>query len=71
MQMIVKIQLPLASNAEEPEALATDERREFMRFVPITKELSDVMDGRPKKYFNAQLTESELILGAEVPNPGW
>jgi len=76
--MIVKVQIPLASNVSSPEALVYDESRSFNTLLPIDEMLKAAMHGEPKKFFDAELVDDpnekdacKLKLNQEVTDPGW
>lgn len=69
--MIIKIQLPLSSNTDEPEALVYDEKHEIDTFMPISKELLKRMGGNIKKFFYAHLEDEEVIIDKDAPWQEW
>jgi hypothetical protein len=69
--MIVKIQLPIEANVEDPEALVYDEKHEVDTFMPITKELLRRMGGNIKKFFYAHLEDEEIIIDQDAPFQDW
>lgn len=75
---IVKVQMPLISTAQEPEALLYDQSRGFEEMIPITDELLEKMKDRAKAFFRVrtsehQLNETLLVVEflEEVDDPGW
>lgn len=68
--MIVKVQMPLASTEGPGLALVYDEERRFQELLP--KEwFEEVMGGRPKAYFRAEVVGRKLHLNAEVKPQKW
>lgn len=53
--MVLKIQVPLASNQENPPCLVYDQTRKFRTFVPLTSEIKRLLKGDPKGYFEAKI----------------
>lgn len=68
---IVKLQMPLATNATEPMALVYNKSRKFETFLKITEDLAELMGDEPKAYFKANIDGKGIELMEEVPNPGW
>jgi len=70
---IVKLQVPLYSNCENPECLVYNEDRSFETFVPLDENIKRAMKGRPKAFFRSGITKNTFYLGteSEVPDPGW
>lgn len=70
--MIVKIQLPLASNEPEPLVLIYDEKKAYVLQSAISPPLRAIMKGRPKAYFNAVIAGGgSLEILEEVPEQPW
>jgi hypothetical protein len=69
--MIVKVQLPLASNEAQPPALVYDEKRSFQAMVPVTKEIKDAMKGKPKAFFHAHRENDKVMLDQPAPWQNW
>lgn len=68
---IVKVQLPLASNESQPQALVYDEGRSFTRTIPVTRDLRKKMAGAVKKFFYATLDGEKIEIGAAASFQGW
>lgn len=70
---IVKVQVPLMTSEEVPAALVYDKTRKHQGFYPVSPELMDLMDGEPKKYFEAEILGEEIKVdfASEVAHPGW
>lgn len=70
-EFIVKLQIPLNTGATE--AVIYDEKKQFMMFVPLTKEIMEVMQDTVKKYFKVHidLKEKNIVFDNEVEAPGW
>ena len=66
--MIVKVQAPLAG-AEQ--VLIYDRTRKVEVQFPYSDYLRKLMNGSAKRYFEAALVDEALVLGKEVPDPGW
>lgn len=69
--MIVKVQLPIVTSEQIPKALLYDRSRRFEMFHPITDHIREQMRGRPKAFFEVDLSQGEPLLVKEVPDPGW
>lgn len=73
--MIVKIQVALfSSDGNLGQALIYDETREFMyqtetqeEFAPIKKLMGD----EPKKFFHAEVIDSQFVIGDEAEWQDW
>lgn len=70
-RFIVKVQMPLASNADDPPALCTNEDKSFVSQLTVTDDLRAVMMHRAKAFFVAELYEGSVVLQDEVADPGW
>jgi hypothetical protein len=68
--MILKVQLPLEPNAE-PKALLYNKTLDFVMLHGITDHIREKMAGRPKAFFDVNLSQGEPILLDEVPDQGW
>lgn len=66
--MIVKVQV---SQYPRGRVLVYDEERSFQVEKPLTKEVRELMAGRPKAFFMADIDDDKVILGEEVADPGW
>ena len=69
--MIVKVQRPLSSNAENPPALVYDQGRTFQKFLPMTGDLAALIGHEPKAYFEAQIVAGLVVLGKRIPPQPW
>lgn len=69
--MIVKVQLPLATNEATPKALIYNQSRNFEIFHGITPHIREKMAGRPKAFFEMDITQDEPIFVRELPDQGW
>lgn len=72
-KFVGKLQVPLASNEKDAPAMVYNEDRTIQFFLPMTDEILNMMNGRPKAYFNMTFPDgkSDVVIGEEVPNPGW
>lgn len=52
--MIVKIQLPLATNDPDPKVLVYNEKRSFQAMLPVTDEIKRAMCGDVKAFFSIE-----------------
>lgn len=69
--MIVKVQLPLASDAETAPALLYNKDRSVLMHVMPSRGLLSKMKGRPKVFFNADLVGDSIELGDETKPQDW
>ena len=69
--MIVKVQVPLSSNEEDPPALVYNKDRSVQHGVPVTWELIDALDGKPKAFFYASVRRTRLVLHRKAPWQTW
>lgn len=72
--MIVKVQVPLASNIPRDEwrALIYNRDRSFEMEMPITDDIITYLKGRPKAYFHINLREGNpLFIESEAPWQNW
>ena len=76
--MIVKIQLPVASNDPNPKALVYNEERDLEFLMPVEATLITAMGGHPKKFFDVDFIPDpqvkgaeKLVINEEVTDPGW
>lgn len=69
--MIVKIQLPMHSTENEPQALIYDQKRKIHTFTPITKELIERMGNQLKCYFHATFKNGQLSIGDRGEEQDW
>ena len=69
--MIVKVQLPLASNDAEPKALVYNKGRSHQFLLPITKDLKEMMGDDVKAYFDADYEEGKIELYKKVEPQDW
>ncbi len=75
-EMIVKVQISLATSDGVPSVLVYDEAQDFMYEGEPTPEILEAMDGEHRKFFNAQLTidvmgDKQFDLMDEVPEQDW
>jgi hypothetical protein len=70
-QFIVKVQLPLATNAPEALALVYDKTKSFYDQVEITEELKEQMLDLPKAFFFAKMINEEIFLTGRAPWQKW
>ena len=71
MQFIVKVQVPLASNHPEPEALIYNQDRSLMQQFPMSKALRQLMKGYDKRYFHAGFDKGTLTIGKPTKAQDW
>lgn len=69
--MIVKIQRPITTNAEEPKALIYDRDRTFNLMVPLegVRELFGTY--QYKLYARAEIVDGILTIEGTVPDQDW
>lgn len=67
---VVKVQLPQASNEDEPPALVYFVDRKH-HFLPVTDALLNQMGGRQKRYFKAELHDDGIVIMEPVPDQFW
>lgn len=72
-KQIVKIQIPLSYNHDEPMALIYNKSRSVETLMPIDEALMTAMDGDFKAFFEAILPEKRghVRLLKRVKDPGW
>jgi hypothetical protein len=74
-EIIVKIQVPLATNMKEAPALVYDETRAVTSTLPVTEELLQIMEGDLKAFFHAEVEEGEeedtITIGDRAPWQEW
>jgi len=76
MKIIMKVQMPIATNCEDIEVLIYNETRKFHKMVPVTDELKRLMGSSYKKYFQVKISNpkkenADITFIKEVDNPGW
>jgi len=64
--LLVKVQLPLATNDTVPKALIYTHDHKLEMMYPITDHIREQMRGRPKAFFEIELRASEPLLVREV-----
>lgn len=71
--LIVKVQVPIATNEPTAMAMVYNKSRDFQVFMEITPELMKAMDGRFKAFFKAHYDQqnNNTILEAEAPQQNW
>jgi hypothetical protein len=71
--MIVKVQLPLMTDEEVPQALIYNEDRSVQFQVPVTDHILKGMDGRFKRYFEAARDEQyvNIMFHRPVEDQDW
>jgi hypothetical protein len=70
--MIVKVQLPLASNAPKPECLVYNEDRSVEAMLPVTNEVVDLFGAdEVKAFFYATLKGDNIELQGRAPWQIW
>lgn len=73
-EVIVKVQVPLASDEVDAPAMIYAKGRKNQRFVPITPELEKAMGGQFKRFFNSIVFSNgdlEVLWNQPVADPGW
>ena len=72
-RMIVKLQVPLASNDPNAGALVYSRDRSFHTFIPMDEAVEEVMRGRPKAFFyvNFDKKRDEFAFEGEAPWQEW
>lgn len=69
--MIVKIQVSLTTTRRSQTYLVYNEDRSVMHEGEATPEILNLMAGRPKAYFNAEIVGTLLDIRDEVEEPNW
>lgn len=70
MKMIVKVQVALESSMKNPPALVYNKDRSVVMELPVNDEIRLMMEGQPKRYFEAEVEgDSLLIIGDADPQP--
>jgi hypothetical protein len=71
---IVKVQWPIGSSEPDPPVLIYNEDRSLLKVMPTSEALRKAMNGRPKVYFWATLSEEEcegdhfISFGKQAPD---
>lgn len=68
---IVKVQVPLNSNIDNPPALVYNKDQSIFQQAQLTKELSKAMGDQPKKYFYCEFKDGQLELLEEAKWQEW
>ena len=69
--MIVKLQVPIVSNAAVKRALIYNQEHLFEHLMVITEDMLYWLDGRYKAFFEVDIIKGELKIRKEVDDPGW
>jgi hypothetical protein len=69
--VIVKVQISVAGNTEEPWLLIYDESRDVMVHQPAPINILSLMGDRPKAFFHASVRDNEVSLFREAPWQEW
>lgn len=69
--MIVKVQVSLASSYDKKRVLIYNEDRTVEYEQEADQAILDIMDGAPKKYFNAHMEKTLLVIDEEVDPQSW
>lgn len=70
--MIVKVQLPIASNDPDAQALVYNRTRSVSMTIPITADLRKKMGEDNKRFFNAKLNiNDEIVIEEKAPWQEW
>jgi hypothetical protein len=73
--VIIKLQVPLSSNLplSERKALLYNESRDYEVAVPISDEMTRLLRGRPKAFFEISMVYEGygFRFEYEVTDPGW
>ena len=71
-KLILKVQTSLSTNADTQMVLVYDKDRSVMGEFPITEGIAKVMNGKPKRYFHAEVDDEGCIhLGKPVKEQAW
>lgn len=70
-EVIVKVQLSLASSDGAQSVLVYDEERVHVWEGEVSDDVREAMDGEPKKYFLADVSQPIIRLIEEVEAQGW
>jgi hypothetical protein len=68
--MIVKVQRSLGSTGP-PSILIYNKDRSLMEQLPLTKEMDKWFGSRFKKFAEARMEGTELVIQNEVPDQSW
>lgn len=68
--MIIKIQQPPITTGK-PQMLMYNEDRSFMFQSDLSKDIRNLLNGRNKAYFEAEMAGTELNMLDEVEAQGW
>ena len=69
--MIVKIQIPLFSNKNNPPALVYNKDRSLYEYIEVTEELKKRMNGNAKAYFSVRGNGKPLEIVGRVEDQSW
>jgi hypothetical protein len=69
--MIVKVQLPLATNLSTPLALVYGKGRTNMTQQSLNAATLKLMAGEPKAFFEAKWSDGRWLIGDRVDRQNW
>jgi len=70
-RMVVKVQLPLFTTHEGPQALVTNEDKSVLVEVPLSGPLAARVGKKMKAYFAAEVSKNTIELLDLVPDQPW
>jgi hypothetical protein len=72
-QQIFKVQVPIATNEPEPQALIYNEDRSKEFWMPLTQQILDFMDGEFKKfvYGSVDYKHNTFTIDSDAPWQEW
>lgn len=69
---IVKVQVPISTNEEVPQALIYNRDRSIQVMIPVTPELVEKMGAsRLKTYHRSEFIDGHLIIHERVADQNW
>lgn len=69
--MIVKVQLPIASSADNPPMLVYNEDRSVFMQMPIQERFVDELKDFPRGYYNARFVDDQLVINERIADQAW
>lgn len=69
--LIVKVQLSTSTTEGERQVLVYDKSRKYQYQTAATPEILELMNGRLKVFFTAEMVGSQIAIGEEVEDQDW
>ena len=69
--MIIKVQLSLTTSYEKQQMMAYNQDESVLIQEDASKDMKDIMHGRPKAFFNAEMVDGKLTINGEAPWQDW